>query len=544
MLNCTTNIFVQLFGEDGLRLDPPVCDGYDDLRICQNRADPPPPTSTVAVENISTLATPTADATADPIDWESYATVVAVGVVALAVVVIGGLVLYLKRLWCFKRVALPLPDYHPGRTILLQEGTISGSWMDPFHRTITAKPVKRKPGRELRFATKGHVALQAVQKQSASDKAPDDIVCETPNDPPAVAQNILKRLADDYWVCTDAKGTVPMAKFAPAELLVLFERAREISMNHRGVVRIKGPVWIVGNLDGDFVTAWRIFKAYSTMAAEGTKMLFLGNIGTSSLDNMMSLVLVAAAMVAYPESVFYLCGSSESAKTEVLNGESDPNAAINALFAQLPLFASIDGRILAMHGGLCPELKRKHLGAHGFDLADETMKELRLETVTSDPNYFVKEYTKKKNADSGYLFGAVALEKARHELRFDFMIRGHQAATNGVKFYGNCLISLHSTYARIAPPKQKTIKAPKAMSAVLEYDGCTTFKMIHFVDLKEHYGVRCIFEQEFDYANGKDTTFAERNVLVNETEEPDTQTSSSDGTKTKTPTADTTETQK
>ncbi|CAJ0587218.1 unnamed protein product, partial [Mesorhabditis spiculigera] len=268
---------------------------------------------------------------------------------------------------------------------------------------------------------------------------------EEPEAPPSakkeVAKNILTKLADHRWI---------------------WEEAAERALC-------------------TFVTAWRIFKAYSTMAAEGTSILFLGSVGLNG--SLAALVLVAAAVVAHPANVFYISGAYETPmKTKkswfpeaFTTGGRDKEVciAVDAFFASLPLFAFIDERLLAMHGGPCPALTAKDI-REGFDPTGDMKTYLRLGTIFSEPAYSISKYSDMSPAVPGYLFGPQAIEETLEKLGANFIIRAHQKMMTGASFYGDWLISLCSAWAGDEGD-------PIAMGAVLRYDGEASFTMVHFI---------------------------------------------------------------
>ncbi|CAJ0570970.1 unnamed protein product, partial [Mesorhabditis spiculigera] len=397
----------------------------------------------------------------------------------------------LAILYCFGRtVALPFLRPYEGIDVSLELQTVDGNWLDAFDERITAKRKWRKLGRKIRFAETGHVALHAYPETlPARDAIPpkDATVAGTPqqatnstsadtsadkntvsgevkaalNDPVAVARSIMRRLANAKSICPRPDGRKDTPNFLIDELLVMFKHAKEIVAKQRGVVHISGPVWFVGDLMGD---------------------------------------------------VFYLCGSYEAdQKGFPIKGCTGDNRdglikEIVEFLPCLPLYAIIDGRILAMHGGISPELKSGDL-RRGFDPTGGRSQELRLASLTSDPNFLVKEYANKKGP--GYVYGFDAVNAARKALGVDFIIRAHQATNVGVRFFGEWLLSLYSQVEQRDADERE-----QPLGAVLQYDVTSSFTAIHFLKLGRKIDTAGVFMQEFDYLACRDRAFSEAGVMA------------------------------
>ncbi|CAJ0580326.1 unnamed protein product, partial [Mesorhabditis spiculigera] len=476
-----------------------------EMRICWNRTEP-------VTRNDNSLK---------PSDewlpyWQYWAPSV------LSVIVCGCGVYWWVR--SGRTVALPLPADYKAASVTLETENITGSWLEPFDQRITSKPERRKRGRTIRFADEGHVALyvdpEAVPKapvkpsatpptastaqQGAADQIVPPVTCADPADPSAVAKNILQIFAADTWMQkqeSDVKRKEPLVKFDSAELLVLFNRATEIVGEHRGVVRIQGPVWFVGDLRNNLEDTWRIFKAYSEKADPATKMLFLGNVRDAAFKGLTSLSIIVASIVLYPKSVFYLCGQFEASDVQC-SSHAALDTSIATFFANLPLFAIIDDRILSMHGGLGPELKPEDI-RKGFEPTSTRATELRLDTLQSDPNCLVKDCAPKNDKTKGYFYGLTAIDDARRKFRIDYIIRARQATNLGLRFFGRWLISLFST--------QQTTDQ---LTAVLQYGANSTFTALYLTKLGERYETQGVFEQKFDYQASTDRVFVDMDAVA------------------------------
>ncbi|CAJ0557879.1 unnamed protein product, partial [Mesorhabditis spiculigera] len=414
-------------------------------------------------------------------------------------------------------------------------------------------------------------AVPTKKEPSASGEAPATVEAGAAplapannNDIPAVtaARKIFNYLSQTNWIARTAKGfnTDEPNELDTADLIVMFKHAKQLVIGQRGVVRLTGPVWVIGDLNGrslGFITTWRLFQAYATMAEPGTKLLFLGNLGSpqGAAGGALPIIsLVVSAMVLYPDKVFYLCGSFEeprngrelqlTAFATTGNEEDAANTVIYEFFAQLPLFATIDERILAMHGGPCPELS-KSLLKRGFDPSDAKMKKLRATTLQSAPNWSAKKFEKKRDGQPGYLFGKQAVDATRRKHRIAYIVRGSEAMNCGVRFFGDWLLSLYSNATELHwqdEDEEKTDATGKPVKVThhyfgflgaLKYDGNGSFTMLHLVTYPDFYKSIGEFCSRYDNALGVDLVFSDTNTPPDEpVAEPNSQA--------ETPTADAT----
>ncbi|CAJ0580427.1 unnamed protein product, partial [Mesorhabditis spiculigera] len=246
----------------------------------------------------------------------------------------------------------------------------------------------------------------------------------------------------------------------------------------------------------------------------------------------MSLLLVVSAFVLYPETVFYLTGNHESSYVHCDHGFCDElqsagykgsvYVAMRGFFECLPVVAVLDKRIIAMHGGLGPEITAEEL-RRGFDPQDG-LKHWLIEAITwSDPSYLVQNYELNKSRSGGWFFGLEAIEEARQKLGIQFIVRAHQEMNTGVRFFGDWLISVYTACWRGSYSddggweerrrliiEQDETNTPE-IGGVLVYDGCETFKMIHFVPVQKPYKSHAEFAAAFAEKIKNDLAFSENN---------------------------------
>ncbi|CAJ0584479.1 unnamed protein product, partial [Mesorhabditis spiculigera] len=517
MLNCQTNIFVQLLGEEGMVMEPPPCDRYEDLRICSNRVQP--------VFDNSTL--PAADV--------NYHFEVTISTVLLATFIA------LASLYCVYRKltewpAEPLPSSHVAANIALEDQILEDDWMDKFDHVISGKPAPRPRRGKLGFAHEGHIALQLrlLPNLPAGVPLEKQIISGTPDDALAIAKKYFNELAHGYYV--SERNGMPRRTFDHAELQTLFDHARNIVKWTDGVARITGATWIIGDINGDFNALVRVFAAFSQKASPGQNMLFLGDIVDRGKRQLMSVVLIVSAYVLYPDKIFYVRGNHELTPVHFRYGFTQEVFdegytyhcidAVRSFFQLLPPYALIDKRILAMHGGLCPEFEHE-LIRDGFDHTDDQFEDLIRGTLWSDPNHQQVCYGWNHRRNLGYYFGHAAIQEVREKLGIDFIVRGHQKLNTGMRFFGDWLISLHTTGFRSPSKTPEQLKLERSFSpegtaarkkiiaeagaepeigGVLVYDG-RKFKMIHLIPVHRYYRAHEHFAFDFDQKMADERVF-------------------------------------
>ncbi|CAL9214176.1 unnamed protein product [Arabidopsis halleri] len=154
------------------------------------------------------------------------------------------------------------------------------------------------------------------------------------------------------------------------EIADLCDSAERIFASEPTVLQLKAPIKIFGDLHGQFGDLMRLFDEYGSPSTAGDisyiDYLFLGDYvdrGQHSLETIS--LLLALKVVEYQHNVHLIRGNHEAADINALfgfriecierMGERDGIWVwhrINRLFNWLPLAASIEKKIICMHGGI------------------------------------------------------------------------------------------------------------------------------------------------------------------------------------------------
>lgn len=148
-----------------------------------------------------------------------------------------------------------------------------------------------------------------------------------------------------------------------SDMLKIIFCATHILTKEPNLLYLSDPITIVGDLHGQY---FDFLKMLSTAAnIEEERFLFLGDFVDRGSYSIEVMTLILAFKLCYPKRVHLLRGNHECRQmTSAFNFRSEClykydqeiYEAFMGLFAALPLAAVINGKFLAVHGGLSPDL--------------------------------------------------------------------------------------------------------------------------------------------------------------------------------------------
>lgn len=178
-----------------------------------------------------------------------------------------------------------------------------------------------------------------------------------------------------------------------------------------------------------------------------TKYLFLGDFVDRGSFSVEVMTLLLALKIRYKHTIFMLRGNHEcrqmttafNFRTECLEKYDQEvyNIFID-LFDCLPLSAIVNGKFIALHGGISPELKTLN-DLNKVDRFKETPKAgLLCDILWADPidkvdGHIDKEYIYNEQRGCSFVYGTDALSRFLAANNLLSLIRGHEVQLEGFK---------------------------------------------------------------------------------------------------------------
>ncbi|OHT16697.1 Serine/threonine-protein phosphatase beta isoform [Tritrichomonas foetus] len=251
-----------------------------------------------------------------------------------------------------------------------------------------------------------------------------------------------------------AKGKIKLnlPKFSVNSLLNLIMTVKEILQKEPTIIELQSPVSVVGDLHGHFLDLVRILQGFGLPIAR--QYLFLGDFVDRGEFSIETVIYVYLLKVNFPEKVFlirgnhefeYICSSSGFLNeiTEFYGDRQLFYAFIDS-FSVFPMAAVIDDTMLAVHGGIGPNLNElsqiKNMQRPITEFGDDVLDSL----LWSDPSTEISGFETSKRG-SGYLFGYDSLKKFLDSNGLTKLIRGHECVHDGVfEMFNGMLVTVFS----------------------------------------------------------------------------------------------------
>jgi serine/threonine-protein phosphatase PP1 catalytic subunit len=147
------------------------------------------------------------------------------------------------------------------------------------------------------------------------------------------------------------------------DLALLLKEAADLFMKERNLVKLSGRAIFVGDLHGDLNSASSAFGLASEKKAQ---VVFLGDIVDRGSSQLETINMILARKMLEPDKVHVLRGNHEFKEVNTRYGFADEVMKkydqtiywlYNVCFSTLPLAALLNGRVFAIHGGVCERIK-------------------------------------------------------------------------------------------------------------------------------------------------------------------------------------------
>ncbi|KAL8540908.1 hypothetical protein ACS0TY_002238 [Phlomoides rotata] len=248
-----------------------------------------------------------------------------------------------------------------------------------------------------------------------------------------VLDDIIRRLLE-------GKGG-KQVQLSEVEIRQLCVNARQIFLSQPNLLLLHAPIRICGDIHGQYHDLLNLFEYGGYPPA--ANYLFLGDYVDRGKQSLETICLLLAYKIRYPDKFFLLRGNHEDAKINRVYGFYDEckrrfNVRLWKIFTDcfncLPVSALIDDKIICMHGGISPELKRLDQINEIQRPTDIPDNGLLCDLLWADPDPRAKGW-----ADSGRgvscTFGPDVVAEFLEKNGLDLICRGHQVVEDGYEFF-------------------------------------------------------------------------------------------------------------
>ena len=172
----------------------------------------------------------------------------------------------------------------------------------------------------------------------------------------------------------------------------------------------------------------------------------MGDYVDRGKQSIECICLLLSYKIKYDENFFLLRGNHECGSINRIYGFFDEcKRRYNVklwksfvdLFNCLPIAASIDDKILLVHGGLSPELKKVEQLQKIVRPTDIPEDGLLCDILWSDPDINVKGDWGPNDRGVSVTFSQKTLEKFLENNNLDLLCRAHQVVEEGYEFFGD-----------------------------------------------------------------------------------------------------------
>ena len=233
---------------------------------------------------------------------------------------------------------------------------------------------------------------------------------------------------------------IPLPQFREPDLINLLESVMEIFKDNYPIIKVRTPIYVIGDLHGNFHDFLRIFNSIKDPFSK--TFLFLGDYIDRGQFQTETVTLLLTLTAQYPSNFLLLRGNHEFCDVNSKGGFYEEITQVyservfdlfNNVFSYLPLAAIIGNDILCLHGGIGPNLK--HISqiqniTFPYNSCDQD-KDIQ-ELLWSDPSFCIEGFSLNPRG-VGSLYGQVALSSFLSFNQMKTLLRGHEPTKAGVE---------------------------------------------------------------------------------------------------------------
>eukprot|EP00347_Sterkiella_histriomuscorum_P009810 403339803 len=213
------------------------------------------------------------------------------------------------------------------------------------------------------------------------------------------------------------------------------------------IVKVPDPVIFVGDIHGQFYDLNKMLELVGKIGQ--INFVFLGDYVDRGMFSFEVISTLYAMKLNYPNHITLLRGNHECRQmTESFNFRVEVEEKFDQevydllmeSFDSLPIAALIDNKILAVHGGISPELVKFTL-INKIDRFKEIPKVgLFTDLMWSDPvenetGYQDQDFKKNNKRNCSYLFGSSAANNFLENNNLLCVVRAHEVQMSGYKLH-------------------------------------------------------------------------------------------------------------
>eukprot|EP00916_Digyalum_oweni_P004267 GHVL01007523.1.p1 GENE.GHVL01007523.1~~GHVL01007523.1.p1 ORF type:complete len:230 (-),score=33.83 GHVL01007523.1:295-984(-) len=185
---------------------------------------------------------------------------------------------------------------------------------------------------------------------------------EPPPTKPLLGSELFSQDRRPFWLVL-RDHLVKEGRIKKEHCLELITKASEIISNEPNLLKLKDPITVVGDIHGQFFDFVKLLDVGGS--PETTQYIFLGDYVDRGSFSIECLLLLYALKVNFPTRIWLLRGNHECRQmTAFFNFRDECEykydltvyQAFMDSFDTLPIAATINGKFLAVHGGLSPDL--------------------------------------------------------------------------------------------------------------------------------------------------------------------------------------------
>ncbi|EGR29243.1 ser thr protein phosphatase family protein, putative [Ichthyophthirius multifiliis] len=231
------------------------------------------------------------------------------------------------------------------------------------------------------------------------------------------------------------------------DLLKLVAQCNKIMRSEGNLLSVQDPVTVIGDIHGQYYDLLKILEIGGSL--DNTKYLFLGDFVDRGSFSIEVLILLYAIKINFPETIYFLRGNHECRQmTSFFNFRDECKYKYDQeiydllmdSFDLMPLSCIVNGKFLALHGGISPELRTIE-DIKKIDRFKEPPRQglfcdiLWSDPVDNDDGICENVYRSNDVRGCSYFYGNDAVRRFLENNNLISVIRAHEAQLDGYKMH-------------------------------------------------------------------------------------------------------------